>query len=158
MLHDDEEAHDMILETEVTDLVTLERVVNSGVKRIKMIATIDHHGQLNDQNLLDTAVSLTQAASVELVISIWPRHGGYHYDFHDVEESIRLLQQLRAHGVKTVSFGVLDEKNQLARDKMIKLIEAAGSMSVVYQFSTNDVSDDAYQKAVQWLERYGAKH
>ena len=123
----------MIKEIALADIDTMRAAIRNGVDRADLNSRLDLGGLTPDDQTVAEAVALAAETQIDLVVMIRPRGGDFDYSEAEIEDMRRSLRRMRALGVKTVTFGVVDVKKHLARDRMTKLLEAAKPMQVVYQ-------------------------
>ncbi len=145
----------MIKEIALADLDTMRAAIAAGVDRVELNSRLDLGGITPDDNTVATAVKLAHDANVDLVVMVRPRGGDFDYSDAEINAMRDSLIHFRALGVKMVTFGVVDQEKRLARDRMVKLLEAAQPMQVVYHMAFDDIKPECQQQALRWLANYG---
>lgn len=145
----------MIKEIALADIDTMRAAIRNGVDRVELNSRLDLGGLTPDDQTVAEAVTLAAEAQIDLVVMIRPRGGDFDYSEVEIEDMRRSLRRMRALGVKTVTFGVVDVKKHLARDRMTKLLEAAKPMQVVYHMAFDDIAERCQQQTLRWLANYG---
>ena len=137
------------------DIPTMKSAIVSGINRVELNAHLELGGLTPAWHIVAQAVDIARAAKVELVVMIRPRAGNFNYNYAEIEKMRQSILLFKSLGVKMVTFGIVDAKGRLDKHNMIKLIEAAKPMRVVYHMAF-DAIDNAYQgQALQWLYQYG---
>ncbi|MBU7568705.1 copper homeostasis protein CutC [Weissella sagaensis] len=137
------------------DIPTMKLAIASGINRVELNAHLELGGLTPAWHIVAQAVDIAQAAKVELVVMIRPRAGDFNYNYAEIESMRQSILLFKSLGVKMVTFGIVDAKGRLDKQNMIKLLEAAKPMQVVYHMAF-DAIDKAYQdQALQWLYQYG---
>lgn len=145
----------MIKEIALADLDTMRAAIAAGVNRVELNSCLDLGGLTPDDETVATAVKLAQDANVDLVVMVRPRGGDFDYSDAEINTMRESLIHFRSLGVKMVTFGVVDQEKRLARDRMVKLLEAALPMQVVYHMAFDDIKPECQPQALRWLANYG---
>ena len=145
----------MIKEIALADLDTMRAAIAAGVNRVELNSRLDLGGLTPDDETVATAVKLAQDANVDLVVMVRPRGGDFDYSDAEINTMRESLIHFRALDVKMVTFGVVDQEKRLARDRMVKLLEAALPMQVVYHMAFDDIKPECQPQALRWLANYG---
>ena len=145
----------MIKEIALADLDTMRAAIAAGVNRVELNSHLDLGGLTPDDETVATAVKLAQDANVDLVVMVRPRGGDFDYSDAEINTMRESLIHFRSLGVKMVTFGVVDQEKRLARDRMVKLLEAALPMQVVYHMAFDDIKPECQPQALRWLANYG---
>jgi len=145
----------MIKEVALADLGTMEKAIANGVNRVELNSRLDLGGLTPDDETVQAAIALAQAQQVDLVVMVRPRGGDFDYSAAEIEIMHQTLLRFKRMGVKMVTFGVVDTHKRLARDRMIKLLEAAKPMKVVYHMAFDDIAIACQAQALRWLAQYG---
>lgn len=143
----------MIREIAVADIDTIRRALAAGVERVELSADLSIGGISPSVMLVQEALTLTNAAGVDLVVMVRPRGGDFVYSHLEIDKMIGTLKQFRAIGVHYVTFGALDEMGHLDRCHMVKLLEAAKPMHVVFHMAFDDIKPEYQEQALHWLAR-----
>lgn len=143
----------MIREIAVADIDTIRRALAAGVERVELSADLSIGGISPSVMLVQEALTLTNAAGVDLVVMVRPRGGDFVYSHLEIDKMIETLKQFRAIGVHYVTFGALDEMGHLDRCHMVKLLEAAKPMHVVFHMAFDDIKPEYQEQALHWLAR-----
>lgn len=143
----------MIREIAVADIETIEAAIKAGVERVELSADLSVGGITPSIDTVCAALTLTNAAGIDLVVMVRPRGGNFVYTHAEVNEMMLTLKAFRAIGVHYVTFGLLDELGHLDRCNMVKLLEAAQPMQVVFHMAFDDIPDTYQEQALTWLAR-----
>ncbi|MDR3190677.1 MAG: copper homeostasis protein CutC [Lactobacillaceae bacterium] len=147
----------MLREVALDKIEVLVDAITAGVERVELNANLEVGGLTPADAIVLEAVELTKNAGTELVVMVRPRPGDFNYSYVEIEQMIKTLRRFRSFGVKAVTFGVLNDQHTLARDKMAKLMEAAGSMTVIFHMAFDEIPLDKQSQTLEWLARYGVK-
>lgn len=144
----------MIREIAVADIETIEKAIKAGVERVELSADLSVGGITPSVELVQEALALTNAAGIDLVVMVRPRGGDFVYSHREISSMIQTLKDFRELGVHYVTFGALDAAGHLDRDGMVKLLESAKPMQVVFHMAYDDIKDEYQEQSLQWLARH----
>lgn len=142
-------------EIALADIPTMKAAISAGVNRVELNANLELGGLTPDPKTVAMAVQLAEKSQVDLVVMIRPRSGDFNYTYSEIEMMRQSILTFKSLGVKMVTFGVVDEKGRLARHHMLKLLEAAKPMKVVYHMAFDAIDVSCQSQALQWLYQYG---
>lgn len=143
----------MIREIAVADIETIHNAIQAGVERVELSADLSVGGVSPDEDTVVEAVGLTTAANIDLVVMVRPRGGDFVYTHDEITEMIQTLKLYRSLGVHYVTFGALDAQGHLDRCAMVKLLEAAKPMQVVFHMAFDEIPLDYRAQSLEWLAR-----
>lgn len=143
----------MIREIAVADIETIHNAIQAGVERVELSADLSIGGISPSEIIVAEALKLTTKANIDLVVMVRPRGGDFVYTHHEITEMIQTLKLYRSLGVHYVTFGALDEKSHLDRCAMVKLLEAAKPMQVVFHMAFDEIPTDYHAQSLEWLAR-----
>lgn len=147
----------MLKEMAVADLDGVYAAIDAGADRIELNDHLEQGGLTPDYKLVAKAVELTAQAKIDLVVMVRPRAGNFCYSHFEVETMLQTILHLRKLGVSKVTFGVLTPNGGIARNYMLKLLEAAGSMEVIFHMAFDDIAHEKQAMAMYWLKEHGVK-
>lgn len=142
-------------EIALADIPTMKAAISAGVNRVELNANLELGGLTPDPKTVAMAVQLAEKSQVDLVVMIRPRSGDFNYTYSEIEMMRQSILTFKSLGVKMVTFGVVDAKGRLARHHMLKLLEAAKPMKVVYHMAFDAIDVSCQSQALQWLYQYG---
>lgn len=142
-------------EIALADIPTMKAAISAGVNRVELNANLELGGLTPDPKTVAMAVQLAEESQVDLVVMIRPRSGDFNYTYSEIEMMRQSILTFKSLGVKMVTFGVVDAKGRLARHHMLKLLEAAKPMKVVYHMAFDAIEVSCQSQALQWLYQYG---
>lgn len=145
----------MIKEIALADLDTMQAAIAAGVDRVELNDRLDLGGLTPNLAVVEQAVALAAEFDVELVVMVRPRGGDFNYTRGEITTMHQTLLDLRRLGVKQVTFGVVNEKHQIAKGRMIRLLEAAQPMQVVFHMAFDDIDPALQAITLAWLDRQG---
>ena len=141
----------------VADLQGIQAGIDAGVDRIELNNHLELGGLTPNFDLVAKAVELTTAAGIDLIVMVRPRSGDFNYSHLEIETMLQTILHLRALGVRGVTFGVLTPKGNLSRHYMVELLEAAGSMEVVFHMAFDDIPHENQSMTMDWLLDHGVQ-
>lgn len=145
----------MIREIALADIETMRAAINAGIDRVELNDRLDLGGLTPSIDTVNEAVMLARENNIDLVVMVRPRGGDFNYSRTEVDEMHRTLLAFKRLGVKQVTFGVLTESGQLAKGRMIRLLEAAQPMNVIFHMAFDDITPQLQPISMSWLKRQG---
>jgi len=144
----------MIREIAVGNIATIRKAIDAGVERVELSADLSVGGLTPTLEDTKTALALTNTAGIDLVVMVRPRAGDFNYSTNELNVMRDTLKNFRQLGVKYVTFGAVDSQGHLDRCSMVKLIEAAQPMQVIFHMAFDEIPHDYQEQSIQWLSRH----
>lgn len=141
-------------EITVNNIQALEAALAQGEQWIEVYAP---NGVTPSLDLVAEALATVANTEAEIIVGIRPRLDTYNFSYQDIERVMWTIKELRTIGVQHVSFGCLTCDNELARDRMLKLVEAASTMQVHFDTAFDVIPVPKRQIALDWLAQHGVE-
>lgn len=144
----------MLREIALGDEKTVDLALAHDVDRIELNTNLSVGGLTPPEQLITYALDAARDRGIPVVVMVRPRAGDFVYSYAEVEEMLQTLKKLRGLGVKCVTFGAVTAEGRLDRETMLKLIEAAQPMQVIFHMAFDDIVTECQEQAMQWLSNY----
>ncbi|MBM7616983.1 copper homeostasis protein [Weissella uvarum] len=147
----------MLKEMAVGSTDQLERAIKRGVARIELNENLAVGGLTPSQSMIEQTLAVADTFGVPVAVMVRPRPGDFVYSHREIEKMCDTLKRLRSLGVEAVTFGAVLSDGKLDRANMVKLLEAAQPMDVIFHMAFDTITSEQQVFALDWLERHQVK-
>ncbi|MFD1465152.1 copper homeostasis protein CutC [Lapidilactobacillus mulanensis] len=141
----------MLKEIAVENFTMIPKAVAAGANRIELNDNLTVGGTTVSHGVMAEAAKYLGEKKIPLVVMIRPRGGNFIYNDTELkimESDLFLAQEV---GVDAVTFGALNERNELDKEAMEMLIGAAGGLQVVMHMAFDEIPIDKQKESIDWL-------
>ena len=141
----------MLKEIAVENFTMIPKAVAAGANRIELNDNLAVGGTTVSHGVMAEAAKYLNEKKIPLVVMIRPRGGNFVYNDTELkimESDLFLAQEV---GADAVTFGALNERNELDREAMEMLIGAAGGLEVVMHMAFDEIPVSKQQETIDWL-------
>ncbi|MDR0899192.1 MAG: copper homeostasis protein CutC [Lactobacillaceae bacterium] len=145
----------MIKEIALEDIDNIQKAIDAGANRVEVNDNLEVGGLTPSIDNVAAALEITEKAGVDLVVMVRPKVGNFVYSSADLQTMIESLNELKALGVKTVTFGAVTAGKKIDTQTMSRLLEVSSPMEVVFHMAFDAIRRDKQAGAINWLADNG---
>jgi copper homeostasis protein len=152
------------LELCVENGTRLQGLAASGIDRIELNDNMAVGGTTVSYGVAEYMISRCHKEGIKVMSMIRPRGGDFVYDSVEADIMLRDLEMIKTLGSDGVVFGCLTGEGLLDKSLLLRLIQAAGTMSIVFHMAFDHIkggegpNPSAEQIAgLHWLAEKGVK-
>lgn len=119
----------MLIEACIDDLLSAQNAIAGGADRLELCASLSDGGTTPSHGLF---AELTDAVTVPVFPIVRIRGGGFRYDDDELRAMVRDTAHFAGLGVAGIVFGALNDRGEVHRDAVRRIIEAAHGAPVTF--------------------------
>lgn len=117
------------LESCCTSISEILNAQQQGASRIELCENLECGGVTPHKGLVEEAIAISR---IPVNVLVRCRGGNFHYSDIEIETMVQSIKTCREAGASGVVIGALDEKGDIDKPAMRKMIAAAGPMSITF--------------------------
>ena len=145
----------LIFEFCAENLTFIDKAIAAGAGRIELCDNLAVGGTTPSIGVVNEAIKLTRAKSVDLCVIIRPRGGDFVYTELEVEAMLADIRAVKEMGVTCFFLGALTSDRKLDQKVMQLLLAACGEAEVVFHMAFDELAHTDQLEAIEWLSDQG---
>ena len=145
----------LVFEFCAENLTYIDKAIAAGAGRIELCDNLAVGGTTPSIGVINEAIKLTRAKSVDLCVIIRPRGGDFVYTDLEVEAMLTDIRAAKEIGVTCFVLGALTRDRKLDQRVMQLLLAACGEAEVVFHMAFDELAHTDQLEAIEWLSDQG---
>ena len=145
----------LVFEFCAENLTYIDKAIAAGAGRIELCDNLAVGGTTPSIGVINEAIKLTRAKSVDLCVIIRPRGGDFVYTDLEVEAMLTDIRAAKEIGVTCFVLGALTSDRKLDQRVMQLLLAACGEAEVVFHMAFDELAHTDQLEAIEWLSDQG---
>ena len=145
----------LIFEFCAENLTFIDKAIAAGAGRIELCDNLAVGGTTPSIGVVNEAIKLTRAKSVDLCVIIRPRGGDFVYTDLEVEAMLTDIRAAKEIGVTCFVLGALTSDRKLDQRVMQLLLAACGEAEVCFHMAFDGLTHTDQLEAIEWLSDQG---
>lgn len=141
----------MIKEICVENFTSIPEAIKNGANRISLKDNYLEQGTTVSKGVMKQSIWYAHKHYVPVVICIRPRKGSFIYSPEEIDIMVTDIMLAKELGADAIDVGCLTADDTIDKKAMLKILEAAQGINVVFHMAFDQIPREKHQAAIDWL-------